>query len=258
MQRKPFVGGNWKCNGSLKKIDALLKQLNSSPIPMDVDVVIAPTALHMLYAKQRAKEGLQVAAQNCSATKQGPYTGELSADMIADAGVQWVILGHSERRALYGESDDIVAQKITMAQKQKLKVIACIGETLEERKNSVTKGVLFRQLEAIGHAVTDWSGVVVAYEPVWAIGTGVVASPEQAQEVHGWLRAFLAQKFGSTIAANTRIIYGGSVSGENCEELIKKPDIDGFLVGGASLKPEFSKIFTCLSSQLTSSPKAKL
>jgi len=242
MVRTPFVGGNWKSNGNLSRIKSLVTQLNSFPLPNDVEVVVAPTALHLLHVQQRLKQGYQIAAQNCSSTKQGAFTGEIAADMLKDTGIQWVILGHSERRSMYGDQDQVVGQKVGIALKENLNVIACIGETLQERKSNVTMSVLTRQLEAIAANVSDWSKVVLAYEPVWAIGTGVTATPSQAQEVHQQLRQWLTKKFGASIAGSLRIIYGGSVNAKNCDTLIQNPDIDGFLVGGAALKPEFAKI----------------
>lgn len=162
--------------------------------------------------------------------------------MLKDVGATWVILGHSERRQIFGESDELIAQKIVHALEQGLKVIACIGETLEEREAGKTNEIVFRQMKAFTDVVKDWSNVVLAYEPVWAIGTGKTATPQQAQDVHAALRKWLIDNVSADVSATLRIQYGGSVTAANCKELAAKPDIDGFLVGGASLKPEFVNI----------------
>lgn len=162
--------------------------------------------------------------------------------MLKDNGVEWVILGHSERRNVFGESDALIADKIGHALDEGLQVIACIGEKLEEREAGKTMDVVFAQMDAFKDKVKDWSKVVIAYEPVWAIGTGKVATPAQAQEVHKHLRNWLTDHVSVDVSAKTRIIYGGSVTAGNCAELAKEVDIDGFLVGGASLKPEFVNI----------------
>lgn len=166
---------------------------------------------------------------------------------MADLGVRWVILGHSERRSLYGESSEIVAKKLKYALDKGLNVILCIGEQLAEREAGTTNTVLKSQLDACKESVKDWSKVVIAYEPVWAIGTGKVASPEQAQETQAYVRSWLSENFSGEVAAVTRIIYGGSVTETNCGDLIKQVDIDGFLVGGASLKPAFADIIKTVS-----------
>ncbi|AQK99487.1 triose phosphate isomerase5 [Zea mays] len=162
--------------------------------------------------------------------------------MLVNLQVPWVILGHSERRALLGESSDFVADKVAYALTQGLKVIACIGETLEQREAGTTMDVVAAQTKAIAEKISDWTNIVLAYEPVWAIGTGKVATPAQAQEVHDGLRKWLHSNVSPAVAELTRIIYGGSVNGANCKELAAQPDVDGFLVGGASLKPEFVDI----------------
>lgn len=162
--------------------------------------------------------------------------------MLKDVGADWVIIGHSERRTIFGESDELVAEKTAFALAEGLKVIACIGETLQEREAGKTEEVVFRQMKAIAAQVKDWTNVVVAYEPVWAIGTGKVATPQQAQDVHAALRKWLVDNVSADVSASLRIQYGGSVTAANCKELGSQPDIDGFLVGGASLKPEFVQI----------------
>lgn len=179
----------------------------------------------------------------------GAWTGELTVDLVKDFGVNWTILGHSERRAYNKESPEEVGTKVKIAVEAGMKVIGCIGETLEDRNADKTMDVCISQLDPIIEATPAnlLSNLVIAYEPVWAIGTGVTATPEQAQQVHDELRKYLVSKIGPDAAQQMRIIYGGSVKGGNCEELMKKPDIDGFLVGGASLKEEFLKIIASAS-----------
>ncbi|MCL4127901.1 UNVERIFIED_CONTAM: hypothetical protein GTU68_000208 [Idotea baltica] len=183
-----------------------------------------------------------VAAQNCYKVGKGAFTGEIAPSMIQDLGCEWVILGHSERRNVFGESDELISEKVGFALESGLKVIPCIGEKLDEREGGRTQEVVFRQMKALLPNIKDWSRVVIAYEPVWAIGTGMTASPAQAQEVHAQLRQWLRDNVSAEVADSTRIIYGGSVSAANCNELASTGDIDGFLVGGASLKPDFIKI----------------
>merc|ERR1719189_3363628 len=208
-----------------------------------VEVVVAPSFIHLGAAQQAlAGTNVQLSAQNCSLYGNGAYTGETSASMLKDFGVGWVILGHSERRHVFGESDQVVASKVKAALDQDLNVMACIGEKLDEREAGQTNAVNARQLQAIREEVEDWSKIVIAYEPVWAIGTGVTASPEQAQEAHDNLRAWLRSNVSAEAAEQTRILYGGSVTDKNADELIGKPDVDGFPVGGASLKDAFKDI----------------
>lgn len=186
-----------------------------------------------------------VSAQNCWVQKGGAFTGEISAEMLVDAGIPWVILGHSERRSLCGESNEFVGKKVAYALSKGLSVMACIGESLDQREAGETLNVCYAQLKAIADeiSISDWSKVVIAYEPVWAIGTGKVATPEQAQDVHAGVRAWMRENVSPEVASAVRIQYGGSVNAGNCEELAKQEDIDGFLVGGASLiGPDFIKI----------------
>jgi triosephosphate isomerase len=197
-------------------------------------VVVAPAFLHLPAVLASLRPDFAVAAQDCWSRGNGAFTGEVSAEMLADAGVPWAILGHSERRHVLGEDDALTAAKVAAALGQGLSVMFCIGETLAEREGGATLGVCTRQLAALAAvlAPADWARVVVAYEPVWAIGTGKVASPAQAQEVHAGVRAWAAGAVGAAAAAALRIMYGGSVNGGNCVELAGQPDIDGFLVGG--------------------------
>uniref|UniRef100_A0A8R1TZW0 Spliceosome-associated protein CWC27 homolog n=1 Tax=Onchocerca volvulus TaxID=6282 RepID=A0A8R1TZW0_ONCVO len=230
MSRKFLVGGNWKMNGDKASIDSIIKFLNDGAMVPNVDVVVAPPAPYLSYVKEKVKSGIQVSAQNCYKVAKGAFTGEISPAMIKDLGLHWVILGHSERRHIFGESDELIAEKVVHAIENGLETIFCCGEKLEEREAGKTKEVNFRQLQAVINKKADWSKIVIAYEPVWAIGTGKTASPEQAQEVHGWIREFLKDKVSADVAEKTRILYGGSVTAENAADLAKKPDIDGFLV----------------------------
>ncbi|KAJ3042309.1 hypothetical protein HDV00_007676 [Rhizophlyctis rosea] len=244
MGRKFFVGGNWKLNGSRSLVDTLVGLLNKTEIPADVEVVVAPPAPYLDLVRSSLKKEVGVAAQNAYTEKSGAFTGEISIEFLKDLGIDWVVLGHSERREYFGETDEIVAKKVAFAAKNGVKVIACIGEKLAEREANETFAVTDRQTKAIADALSpaDWANIVIAYEPVWAIGTGKVATPEQAQEVHEHIRSWLAKNVSEEVAASTRILYGGSVNGKNSADLAKREDIDGFLVGGASLKEEFATI----------------
>ncbi|KAK4371426.1 hypothetical protein RND71_010901 [Anisodus tanguticus] len=244
MGRTFFVGGNWKCNGTSEEVKKIVSTLNAAQVPSQdvVEVVVSPPFVFLPLVKNELRPDFHVAAQNCWVKKGGAFTGEVSAEMLVNLSIPWVILGHSERRAILGESNEFVGDKVAYAISQGLKVIACVGETLEQRESGSTMEVVAAQTKAIAEKVTDWSKVVIAYEPVWAIGTGKVASPAQAQEVHADLRKWLQANVSAEVAASTRIIYGGSVNGANCKELAGQPDLDGFLVGGASLKPEFIDI----------------
>jgi len=242
MGRKFVVGGNWKMNGDKKQISEIVAFLKTGPISPDTQVIVGVPAIYLEYAKSSVPSNIEVAAQNCYKTSKGAFTGEISPAMIKDVGINWVILGHSERRNVFGEGDELIADKVAHALESGLKVIACIGEKLEEREAGQTEAVVFRQTKAIADKIKDWTNVVVAYEPVWAIGTGKTASPEQAQEVHKALRGWFTKNVSPAVADSVRIQYGGSVTAANCKELASQPDIDGFLVGGASLKPEFVNI----------------
>ncbi|KAA8534202.1 hypothetical protein F0562_031605 [Nyssa sinensis] len=244
MVRKFFVGGNWKCNGTSEEVKKIVSTLNAGEVPSQdvVEVVVSPPFVFLPLVKSSLKPDFHVAAQNCWVKKGGAFTGEVSADMLVNLGIPWVILGHSERRLILNESNEFVGDKVAYALSQGLKVIACVGETLEQRESGSTMDVVAAQTKAIAERVSNWTNVVLAYEPVWAIGTGKVATPAKAQEVHSELRKWLQVNTSPEIAATTRIIYGGSVNGANCKELAAQPDVDGFLVGGASLKPEFIDI----------------
>lgn len=242
MSRKFFVGGNWKMNGDKKSLGELIQTLNTASLDPNTEVVCGAPAIYLDFARSKLDPKIGVAAQNCYKVAKGAFTGEISPAMIKDCGVHWVILGHSERRHVFGESDELIGQKTAHALENGLGVIACIGEKLDEREAGITEKVVFEQTKFIADNVKDWSKVVLAYEPVWAIGTGKVASPQQAQEVHDKLRQWLKANVSEAVANSVRIIYGGSVTAGSCKELGGQKDVDGFLVGGAALKPEFVDI----------------
>uniref|UniRef100_A0A2K6C907 Triosephosphate isomerase n=1 Tax=Macaca nemestrina TaxID=9545 RepID=A0A2K6C907_MACNE len=231
--RKFFVGGNWKMNGKKQNLGELIGTLNAAKVPADTEVVCAPPTAYIDFAWQKLDPKIAVAAQNCY---------KISPGMIKDCGATWVVLGHSERRHVFGESDEPIGQKVAHALAEGLGVITCIGEKLDEREPGITEKVVFEQTKVIVDNVKDWSKVVLAYKPVWAIGTGKTATPQQAQEVQEKLRGWLKSNVSEAVAQSTPIIYGGSVNGATCKELAGQPDVDGFLVGGASLKPKFVDI----------------
>lgn len=229
-------------NGSKESLTKIVDTLNKADLPANVEVVVAPPAPYIsLCVSQNTQKTVEVAAQNVFDKASGAYTGEISPQQLQDLGATWTLTGHSERRTIMGESDEFIADKTKFALECGIKVILCIGETLEERKAGITVDVCARQLDAVTKIVSDWSNIVVAYEPVWAIGTGLAATPEDAQNTHKDIRAHLAKTIGDE-AQKVRILYGGSVNGSNAPEFRDKADIDGFLVGGSSLKPEFVDI----------------
>jgi triosephosphate isomerase len=232
--RKVFIGGNWKCNGSVKFVESHMKDV-INPLTFDsakCDVIISPTNLHIPLTKTLLSKTskVQISAQNVGLNDDGAFTGEVSAKQLHDFGIHWTLTGHSERRQFFGDTDEIVSKKTKKALDNKISVIACIGEMLSDREAGNTMHVCTTQLGAIAKNVTDWSHVVIAYEPVWAIGTGKTATDDQAQEVHGNLRNWLGTHVSKEAAHNTRIIYGGSVTAKTADVLIKQTDIDGFLV----------------------------
>ena len=242
--RKFFVGGNWKCNGTVESVKKLVADLNEAvdKLPGEdvVDIVVAPQTLHVPYVFANIKPRFGVSAQNCY-IKAGAFTGELSAAAAADFGLKWTLLGHSERRHIFGETDALLTEKTTAALENGLNIIFCIGELLQEREADKTRDVIATQMAALAAGVKkpeDWARIVIAYEPVWAIGTGKTATPDQAQEAHVWTRAWLREYVSAAVADSIRVIYGGSVTPATANELAAKPDVDGFLVGGASLVAE--------------------
>ena len=239
--RKPLMAGNWKMNKTIPEAVAMVKELKGKIAGVkDVDVLLCPvfTALYPV-ANEVKGSNINVGAQDLFWEDKGAFTGEVAANMIVDAGCSYVIIGHSERRQYFGETNETVNKKIKAALKAGLIPVVCVGETLKEREDNVT----FKVIEAqVREGIKDLSKeeaekVVIAYEPVWAIGTGKTATPDQAQEVHAFIRKVYGEMYGSA-ADNTRILYGGSVKPSNVSELMKKEDIDGGLVGGASLKAE--------------------
>lgn len=216
-----------------------VRQANCDP---NTEVVIAPPALYLLLTREYLRSGIEVAAQNVFDKPDGAFTGEISVSQLKDSNITWTLLGHSERRVILQETDRFVADKTKAALDGGIGVILCCGETLEQREADKTTEVVMAQLSAVAKQIKDWSQIVVAYEPVWAIGTGKVATTEQAQEVHAAIRQWIGKEVSQEAADKTRIIYGGSVSDKNCRDLAKAKDIDGFLVGGASLKPAFVDI----------------
>ncbi|KAF9919499.1 triosephosphate isomerase [Linnemannia zychae] len=238
----------WEMNGSRQLLQNLVENLNNAHLDSNVEIFISPPSIYLEYVRQMLRKDVAVGAQNCFREISGAFTGEVSANMLTDVGVEYVILGHTERRTLFKETDSDIGLKVAHALQSGLKVIACIGETLDERESGITMKVLYRQLHAISNHVQDWKNIVIAYEPVWAIGTGRVATPTQAQEVHAAIRRWLNENVGANIADSTRIIYGGSVNLGNASDLAKEEDVDGLFVGGASLKPEFVEICNVLKT----------
>jgi triosephosphate isomerase (TIM) len=240
--RRPMIAGNWKLHKTRAEAVELATALKDGLSDIDdADIVIAPvfTALEPVAAAVNGSN-ITVAAQNCYPEKQGAFTGEVSPYLLRHAGCRHVIIGHSERRQLFGEDDALINRKLKAVLAEGLQAIFCLGETLEERESEQTFAVLSRQLMAGVQDVgsDDMAQVVIAYEPVWAIGTGRTASDQQAAEAHTFLRRQLGSRFDAAVAQKTRILYGGSVKPDNVDGLMAQPDIDGTLVGGASLKAE--------------------
>jgi triosephosphate isomerase len=245
--RQPLIAGNWKMFKTVRESVTFVTDLRERVRDITgVDVVVAPTA-PALHAVAAALDGsaIGVAAQNIHWEREGAFTGEVSAQMVREAGAGWVLIGHSERRTLFGETDESVNRKVRAALSATLTPIVCIGETLQQREANETLPVLDRQIKAGLDGVTgsELAAMVVAYEPVWAIGTGRTATPEQAQDAHAHIRSRLTQWFGPDAASRCRVLYGGSVKADNTAALMAKPDVDGALVGGASLDADsFVKI----------------
>lgn len=232
--RKFVIAGNWKMHKGVDETSSLIEGLLATDPPPTVDAVVGPPYTSLPTAAMLLTgSSIGLAAQNVHWESSGAYTGEISAEMLKELGVEWVIIGHSERRTLFGETDRTARDRARAAQAVGLKVIYCIGETLEERESDRTFQVLESQTDGLGSL--DPTELVIAYEPVWAIGTGRTASPEQAQEAHAFIRGCLERAFSSDAAAAIRILYGGSLKPGNANELLSKPDVDGGLIGGASL-----------------------
>jgi triosephosphate isomerase len=238
--RRPLVAGNWKMNGTREGVVALIEGIKAGLDGANTEVLVCPPAIFIDSVGSLIKgSDIKLGAQNvCQEPESGAYTGELSASMLTEFGCSYAIIAHSERRHIYGESDELAAERLAAAVAGNVTPILCIGELLEERENGTTEQVIAQQLDAVlnlDNGVELLKEAVLAYEPVWAIGTGKTASPEQAQEVHAFIRAHLA-KHDEALASNIKILYGGSVNAGNAENLFGMPDIDGGLIGGASLK----------------------
>ncbi|CAM1346339.1 triose-phosphate isomerase [Tenacibaculum crassostreae] len=242
--RQKIVAGNWKMNKNLEEAKELIKGIKKevkNGLAEDTRVIIAPSFVNLNYAtKKTKKSAVEVAAQNMHQATGGAFTGEVSADMLKKIGVDIVILGHSERREYFGETDELLAEKVNTAVANNLEVIFCFGELLEDRKSGNHFAVVESQVKkALFHLKNeDFKNIVLAYEPVWAIGTGETATPEQAQEMHAFVRELFVNVYGNETANAISILYGGSVKPANAEEIFSKPDVDGGLIGGAALKTE--------------------
>jgi len=238
IMRTQIVAGNWKMNNDLAQTQALISDLQRQTQTSNAEVMIAPTFTNLYSAFEALRHtNIEVVAQNMHFAKSGAYTGEISACMLKSVGVETVILGHSERRAYFHETDELLAQKVDAALENNMRVIFCFGEELNDRKSDNHFNVVESQIKnALFHLTKDdWSHIVLAYEPVWAIGTGETASPEQAQEMHAFIRKTIDTKYGSDIANDISILYGGSVKPANAKEIFSNPDVDGGLIGGAAL-----------------------
>ena len=241
--RKKIVAGNWKMNLNLQEGVALAKELNDAlkAEKPNCDVIICTPFIHLAsIANFLDQNVVALGAENCADKEKGAYTGEVSAEMVKSTGASYVILGHSERRAYYHETAEILKEKVNLALANGLKVIFCVGEILEEREANRQNYVVKAQLEGSLYDLTpeQFANVVLAYEPVWAIGTGKTATAEQAEEMHAFIRATIAEKFGKMAAEETSILYGGSCKASNAKELFAKPNVDGGLIGGAALKAD--------------------
>ena len=239
--RKKIVAGNWKMNLTLQEGVALAKELNEvlTADKPNCDVVICTPFIHLATVAQFLNQDvIGLGAENCADKVKGAFTGEVSAEMVKSTGAQYVILGHSERREYYKETPEILKEKVQLALANGLKVIFCIGESLEEREANKQNEVVKAELEGsvFNLSAEEFANIIIAYEPIWAIGTGKTATAEQAEEIHAYIRSCVADKYGAKVADDTSILYGGSCKASNAPELFAKPDIDGGLIGGASLK----------------------
>ncbi|MGN0228587.1 MAG: triose-phosphate isomerase [Muribaculaceae bacterium] len=240
--RKNIVAGNWKMNTTVPEGVKLAKEVNAAleGITAKCDVVIGVPFTHLTAVKAVIGEKLGLSAENCADKVKGAYTGEVSAAMVASTGATYVILGHSERRQYYGETAETLKDKVALALENGLTPIFCIGEVLEERENGTYFDVIKAQVadSLFQLSAEDFGKIVLAYEPVWAIGTGKTATADQAQEIHAFIRGLIAEKYGAQVADDTTILYGGSCKPSNAKELFEKPDVDGGLIGGAALDAE--------------------
>ncbi len=236
--RSKIVAGNWKMNKTARQTEELLSELSAKLPDTGAEVMVAPVFVNLAEAvRQLGGSKIEVVAQNMHFADSGAYTGEVAANMLLDSGVQTVILGHSERRAYFGEDDALLAKKVQQAVDKQMRVIFCFGEELADRKAGNHFKVVEAQLKnaLFGLPAAAWAQLVLAYEPVWAIGTGETASPEQAQEMHAFIRQLVSGAYTDALAQKVSILYGGSVKPGNAAEIFSKPDVDGGLIGGASL-----------------------
>ena len=239
--RQQIVAGNWKMNNDLAQTESLLADLKSKTQSSNAEVMVAPTFTNLYHATQALKNSkIEVIAQNMHFASNGAYTGEISASMLKSVGVKTVILGHSERREYFNETDEILAKKVDAALANNLRIIFCFGEVLADRKSGNHENVVGTQIKnALFHLeAAAFKNIVLAYEPVWAIGTGETASPEQVQDMHAFIRKTLSDKYGADVANSVSILYGGSVKPNNAQEIFGKPDVDGGLIGGAALNAD--------------------
>ncbi|MBB1192130.1 triose-phosphate isomerase [Flavobacterium sp. SOK18b] len=240
--RKKIVAGNWKMHKNAEQTEDLLNELIAKlPTETNAHVMVAPTFVNLASAVDHLEfTNIEVAAQNLHAAEGGAFTGEISADMLKSVGVTNVILGHSERRAMFHETDAVIAAKVDTALRHEMTVLFCFGEELKDRQTGNHFNIVENQLrDGLFHIeAKNWDKIVLAYEPVWAIGTGETASPDQAQEMHQFIRETVRKSFGNDIADNVSILYGGSVKPDNAVEIFSKPDVDGGLIGGAALKAD--------------------
>lgn len=239
--RKNIVAGNWKMNNGLIQTETLISELKQQTKTSNAEVMIAPSFTNLWHAFQSTRQDdIEVIAQNMHFAEQGAFTGEVNAGMLKSIGISTVILGHSERRAYFNETDESLAKKVDAALASDMRVIFCFGEELADRKAGNEEVVVESQIKnALFHLdASSFKHIVLAYEPVWAIGTGETASPEQAQDMHAFIRKTLESKYGNAVADDMTILYGGSVKPNNAKEIFSKPDVDGGLIGGASLKAE--------------------
>ncbi len=237
--RKKIVAGNWKMNKNLQEGVALAKELTEVVKNPNCGVIICTPFIHLASVAEIVKgSAIELGAENCADKASGAYTGEVSAEMVKSTGAQYVILGHSERREYYKETPEILKEKVQLALANGLKVLFCIGETLAEREANKQNEVVKAELAGSVFNLTaeEWKNIVIAYEPIWAIGTGKTATADQAEEIHAYIRSCVAEVYGQEVADDTTILYGGSCKASNAPELFAKPDIDGGLIGGASLK----------------------
>jgi len=236
--RKNIVAGNWKMNNDLRQTKSLISELKKEPYTSTAEVMIAPTFTNLWTACEAVRgSNIEVIAQNMHFAKNGAYTGEVSAEMLKCIGVQTVILGHSERREYFNETDAFLKQKVDAALENKMRIIFCFGEKLDDRNTDNHFNIVENQIKnVLFHLPKDsWKSIVLAYEPVWAIGTGETATPEQAQEMHAFIRGLVLKKYHAIVSENVSILYGGSVKPSNAKEIFSNPDVDGGLIGGAAL-----------------------